>query len=597
MASDKTITKGAEAVKNDPPASILHDDDCHRLNIDILYSAGDQSMRDRLFQIPGGGITLSYPVDSLRTLYHRAHLEAQFNHYHQSNNQTLSFDAAVCEVSDWALRQEGVEIPDSTDDQQYLYATLLHDACSLNSWPLFTERLTQNQLIRETLGFESVPDQSTFNRNSKQFSNRERIRRAAIRARHAAFRSGADLPPTLTTDLATPSAVGDNIPVATQQQALLNWANELLPSILDTGLFNRTGSVRYDVREIVGTLAYAALQSGVPSGTRMANLLGHPDSVATPRHINAILSKLNDGVDNKQLDRSIASELARTLHQNFFSYITQFDFHERPSSLAADITWELHGREDDEYPRHSFLEQNAQKNQGYNWIYATITTTDERSRFSTGVELVKNKGQVSGQYRDLLRRFGRYSPLGWLCADREHTGAAMITAFRATVGRQWIIRAQEEPGDIADFMNDLEPGVSDHGRISLNKLSGDTHIYAAPSEQLADDHYIFLTDMPPDEITPSKLREIYDGRWGVETFFSQHRHLCRPDTNSPDPQVRYLLANFGSIFYNIYSLINRTLSPNLGIPLSVKVDEVLLSIALSTIPLSEPGTPTVEEYV
>ena len=125
----------------------------------------------------------------------------------------------------------------------------------------------------------------------------------------------------------------------------------------------------------------------------------------------------------------------------------------------------------------------------------------------------------------------------------------------------------------------------------------ETYIYAAPREQIDGDHYVFLTDMPPGEITPSELREIYDGRWGVETFFNQHRHLCRPDTNSPDPQVRYLLANIGSIFYNIYSLINRTLSPDLGIPLSVKPNEVLLSIALATIPLSEPRTPTTEEYI
>jgi hypothetical protein len=97
-----------------------------------------------------------------------------------------------------------------------------------------------------------------------------------------------------------------------------------------------------------------------------------------------------------------------------------------------------------------------------------------------------------------------------------------------------------------------------------------------------DDKLILMSGQPLNETNITDISSIYSERWSAETHIRQLKHSFSPEISENNAVEHLFYYNISSIFYNIYKIINQSLSPTYGLPLRPRYYEVLWGIVNST---------------
>jgi hypothetical protein len=128
-----------------------------------------------------------------------------------------------------------------------------------------------------------------------------------------------------------------------------------------------------------------------------------------------------------------------------------------------------------------------------------------------------------------------------------------------------------KPDAIAYPLSDVVDTTEQDAQVTFSDL-------ALTDDDNGDDKELFTDRDPKEEIlayvvgediddaTMRKTQVVYRTRKRTESMFGQIKENCLVDTESHDPAVRYYTVAMGCMFYNFHYLINRTLSPQYGIP-------------------------------
>lgn len=121
------------------------------------------------------------------------------------------------------------------------------------------------------------------------------------------------------------------------------------------------------------------------------------------------------------------------------------------------------------------------------------------------------------------------------------------------------------PDAVVDKLNDFE---------SMSEIS-DTNSHAA-----------YLTDRELPERSPRHIHFPYYQRWALEHSINQIKNDTMPIISSSNKKLRLYGVNVAILFHNWHTLINRALSPELKLRLSVTHTQLLK--AIQDVAFSEP---------
>jgi|GEM_PF-6990083 len=135
------------------------------------------------------------------------------------------------------LSAEGVSLNKLSKLTRHVRPIVLHDTWMLNSWPALEDNRSNSTGVVIAVGYESVPDQSTFRRVSQSLEEegmREAIRNAAVRAVHAEFRNSVPTPESVVRAHGrdfSPILAEQEIDRVTRRAAIRNWIRLLLNDV------------------------------------------------------------------------------------------------------------------------------------------------------------------------------------------------------------------------------------------------------------------------------------------------------------------------------------------------------------------------------
>jgi hypothetical protein len=368
-------------------------------------------------------------------------------------------------------------------------------------------------------------------------------------------------------------------------RALINWSDLLLEQLTDGISFGRHGET-YSIREIIAAVANIALEDNIEKRHNLARLRYDDNIITTNQIRNIIYRNITRG--NFQESKQELEHIATELHRNLFGFAAdELGFFRQPLNIAIDPTSiTLESKLDPEKVPGAMGDIRLEGDGGFK--FATGTSFGSLSRFSLGVSLVTDKSTLSEIYRRLILVLGEFTNIGWILADREFDDPRLIEMVRTEAGNTWIIRLRDH-GDVIDekeyrqFEKEGKATVS-IGDIEVNAFWKD--ISKLDIEWVFrkedDDKLILMSGLPLDETGISDLSRRYSKRWSAETHIRQLKHDFTPEIPGKYAFDYLFFLNISSIFYNIYKIINQSLSPTYGLPLRPTYYEVLWALAHST---------------
>ena len=219
--------------------------------------------------------------------------------------------------------------------------------------------------------------------------------------------------------------------------------------------------------------------------------------------------------------------------------------------------------------------------------FATGASYTPQSRFSFGIKLITDKSKLPAAFRRMLRLIETFTEIGWILADREFDGTPTIELFRHAAEDTWIIRLRKNTNllDAAEKLELRKEGKAtiSYGNTEMNGFWKETEKSDfAYSFGQQDSEFILISGQPLDDTTIRYLSKIYSNRWTAETHIRQLKHSFSPQTSGRNVLNHLFYFNISSIFYNIYKIINQSLSPVYGFPLRPRYHEVLWALTHST---------------
>ncbi|ELY39897.1 hypothetical protein C496_14506 [Natronorubrum tibetense GA33] len=544
-------------------------------------------------------VAVEHPVENQQELRYRAHLTAQLAARNdkkiRNTEPAAAFDDAVLAVADRALDAVGIDITAIPIEQPYLYALFLHDAWGFNSILKLTRHLDDHPVIASRIELSEMPSDSSFYRRVSTLADEGLagpIKNASERAVHAVWRNCRHVPEEVMEhwDLSPITSI-NKYPVSaeTRREAIRNWVKVLLSDAAETLTFDRAENASYTMEEYIGVLAHSALQNtGLTALPTTAAWLYDADRLPTGESLLKHIK--SDSLRLDEIETQFAAANASVLQRG--ETLGLFD---NPLDLAfdtVDITWWGYPLEATIGKRRSATDATP------DWVYGVLIAVTKDARVCFGVNLVKSKDLHDSVLDDLLATATTYAHIRHVFGDKEFYDGSVIETLRKHIGDGWVIKAQRR-NRVQEFIREI-PTDNRGFRSGLNvtsatpapnafalpkRLHGQqtlVHFRDSNTETAADDradtHTVYLTDMTDEDVSVEMIKSRYDDRWSIETAMRQYQHDFHPVCGSKNVKIRVYCANIAMLFFNWHALINRVLSPQYNLPLTVTHQELLTAI-------------------
>lgn len=592
-------TVGVPAVKNDPFVAKLPMDINQQQSIQLRYKIDSESDIPQIKRVCGECVEVNYPVRCTDELSCRALIESQFAAYNAvADLDNTSVDQAINRLIPPCLTEEGLNLPDDPMVAARVQALMLKQIREFTSTSELIRYLQRNPSTAQLFGFDTgrgIPSESTFSNVRSEFTmERSSVQASIQRVQHTLFRNGVP-PDFLANDFVSGQAIPQDskLPGQLRYQGLINWTELLLRRLTDGISFNRAENSKYTSREIIAAVATMALHENFDKGYRLAQLSFQED-IITPTRLNQIVAK-NIGHERFHQSKEAIEALGMELHESILQFAAEeVGFFSTPLDIAYDPTWVSLDEGVDPTNIDGAMGNITLEGDG-GFCFATGVSFTPMARFSLGVQLVTDKSTLPDALRQMLLMMDKFADIGWVLADREFDNPETIEVMRLVAGDTWIIRLKKHNDLISDeeyrrLQNDGKAVVS-FGGTDVNAFWKDISEskFNWVFDQ-SDNDFIVLSGMPLDETRITELSRKYSKRWSAETHIRELKHSFIPENQKMFALKHLFILNLSSIFYNIYKIINQSLSPRYGLPLRAKYYEVLAAIAASTFsPRSHPN--------
>lgn len=587
-----TITTGIEVVKYDPIVDRLPIDLTQTQSIDLQYKIGQLKDIHQIRRVAGGCIEIDYPVEDVSQFDELRLIESQFAACNAVDLDNQLIDKSICELIPYCLRHEGVQLPENTEDAARMKALILKQVRGIKSDKKMVSYLNDKSYVTQLFGSRADcidASASTYSGIRDRYEmNRQPIRNAIRRLRHILYRNGILLHTLSNAGYVAGQAIpnGKKLSDHLRYRALINWSDLLLEQLTDGISFRRHGET-YSIREIIAAVANIALENNIEKRHNLARLR-YDDNIITTSQIRNIIYR-NITRENFQKSKQELEHIATELHRNLFGFAAdELGFFSRPLNIAIDPTSiTLESKLDPEKVPGAMGDIRVEG--GGVFKFATGTSFGSLSRFSLGVSLVTDKSTLSEIYRRLILVLGEFTTIGWILADREFDDPRLVEMVRTEAGNTWITRLRDH-GDVIDEKEYRQLEKEGKATVSIGDIEVNAFWKDISKLDLEwvfrkeedDDKLILMSGLPLDETSISDLSRRYSKRWSAETHIRQLKHDFTPEIPGKYAFDYLFFLNISSIFYNIYKIINQSLSPRYGLPLRPRYYEVLWAIAHST---------------
>lgn len=563
------------------------------ININQEQSVKLQYRIKRIEDIPqikraiGGQIEINYPVNIDR-LDHLKLIESQFAAANKNSSLDSNLvDTAILSVMPYCLTQAGVSLPDDPVSAKRVKALIFRQARGIQYRTDLVDYLSNHPETAQSLGFRvtdslQIASESTLSRTATEWGiNEQPVQQAIRRLQHILFRNGI-LPEQFAGigfEVDKPIPHDSRLPDELRCQGLVNYGDLLLRQFRDISL-NRSSSVKYTSREIIAALAQMALHNHPAKGHQLAQWHYDSDIVTFSRIQQIVRENFYRG--NIMLAKSGIETFDKGLHEAIFQFADDVGMFNSPINIALDPTWVAVTDDVDDTP--GAISNPTISGAADGGFTFPMAVTYAPISLSLGVRYVPEKSQYPNAFRKLLSRISEFGDIGWILADREFDSGDMISLLRSAAGKKWTIRLREHHDVLTptvrqslDETGKAQVAIDDYDVNVFSKEFTAEHPRIDKSENM-----VLLSDMPRADIDLSEIVERYFERWSVETYIRQIKHDFCPRITQERAPLNQFMFTVASAFYNLWALINQSVSPMYGLPLRAQYYDVLEAIVQST---------------
>jgi len=587
-SSEGTQTSGIRAVKYEPQIDLPININ-KKQSINLIYQINQLKDVAQIERVAGGCVEVDYPVDNISEYTYLQYIESQFAARNASNFDRELIDRTICDLIPYCLRQEGFQLPDETKDAARMKALIFKQVRGFSSDKKMADYLVSKPYFAQLFDCRSdcidVSSTTYTKIRDKYELCSQSVRNSICRLQHILFRNG--ILDTLSDDqniVGRAIPLGKTLPNHLRSRALINWGELLLEQLVEDISFGRVGET-YSIREIIAAVANITLDQSLEKSYNLAQLKYKNNIISHDQIRNIIYENISEEnfLSSKQEIESIAMEL----HRNLFKFAAnEVGFFSKPLDIAIDPTW-ISIEEKMDYNKVPGAMGNIKLEADGGFQFATGVSFTPKSKFSLGVSLVTDKSTLAKVYRRMLLALDEFADVGWILADREFDNPESIELARTRAGKTWIIRLRDhkEIVDNIEYRKLKKEGKAmiSVGDIQVNAFWRDisTSDYDWVFED-DDENLILMSGLPLDDANISYLAGKYPKRWSAETHIRQLKHSFSPQITNKYAFDHLFFLNISSIFYNIWKMINQSLSPTYGLPLQPRYYEVLWALAHST---------------
>lgn len=593
--------------KENPPLKINHTDasvhdQCGKedgeYSVDISMSVDSKSPAEEELSSRGSDIEVTHPVSEQSELRRRKHITAQLaarNATEDAEPSPERFDNVVLGYADWAFDAAGVDPATAPVELPYLKAFFLHKAWKFNGVTALYDHLEAYEVIAERIGMSELDSLSTFYRRADELEEEGLItdvENASERAVYAAWRNAPPLPDRVMDAWELdPTVDFAQYPVSTKTRraAIRNWVDILLTDAAEALTFDRADNKSYSIEQYIGLFAHSALQNiGISAVLNTASWLYDADHVPTG---DSLLKQIKS--DSLRLDE-IEAQFAEA-NAAVFRRCDTLGLFDDSLDLAfdtVDITWWGDPLEATVGKRREATDATP------DWVHGVLTSINKDARLCFGVQLVKSKDLHDSALDALLETATTHAHVRHLFADAEFYDGSVIEVLRKHIDAGWVIKAQET-GPIEDLIRaSPEDNPVIYEDVDVTSATPSPNVFTIPKRlhrqqtlfnfsvenaTVASDgnlgtHNAYVSDLDDKSATAELIKFRYDDRWSVETAMRQYQHDLHPVCRTDNVKVRIYCANIAMLFFNWHALINRALSPEYNLPLTVTHHELLTAI-------------------
>jgi hypothetical protein len=501
------------------------------------------------------------------------------------------------------LSNEGYEIGEFSIDEKYLKAIFLGEVYNQNSLT-FVDEISDS--TKDKIGLQSCINDSTISGKKNELEDYEFIRDAAERTVYLLLCYPVEVPAFILINHDLDPDKQIYYSRSQTQTGLRNWVDELITVLSPLSEY-------YDCSDQfvqdVGFCAHCALLDTAPTGARNTVDWAYPRSnIPKGSAFMQRIKQMNN--PTQKFHARNPTELTETFNScfnNFIALASDLGYYESNQQVAIDTTYipTGAGAPDDLTVGGSSSSMTSEKYGERRWIYQISTTIMYPSKFVLSVEPLYDKSNKNLRLEPQLRHISNLDiDIDTIVCDAGYYGTKSIRELRKHQP-DWIVRAEVRgDSDITQLVNEVQqsgsPDFETEVEISEPPLTPKPDAIAYPLSDVVDtteqdaqvtfsdlaltdddngDDKELFTDRDPkeeilayvvgediDDATMRKTQVVYRTRKRTESMFGQIKENCLVDTESHDPAVRYYTVAMGCMFYNFHYLINRTLSPQYGIP-------------------------------
>jgi hypothetical protein len=532
----------------------------------------------------------------------------------EEHNVERQFDQKVLDYAHEGLRASGLDLESGSHpiETEYILVLLLKEVRK-STLSETENHLEEYDKIRESISIDNGYSSSTLSNHKNDLENQtvdsdndvtylHAIREAANRITYTIYRRGFLFPETVTENHEDDKPDSDKpdspkgqeelidsvedgaIPRWLQDKALQNWAELFFQQgVFDQLRFGRHYSSSYPFYSFIGLLAHSAIQdTSISDGCRTCG--GWiADYELVPETGDTIRSQIT------AMDVGEIETMFRNANQQLFNVVSDYGIFDSPHRVAFDpseIVFEEDLLDDVWVKGHAeSLKGNVEASDSDQIQFGLLGLIESDLRLLMGIYPIAKKSHNVNEAASLdhtLRPVVNESPMevNQIVMDRQLVGAELIDHVRGLVGKNWLLHGKKAntPKELLEKTPVDE--VRHYKNIDyFNELNNKPNLVVVPipeeEQQTDDEQRLYLTDLSEDEfnrvndgeVDSDYINFIYRNRRRIETTIGQVKPDFKIHTKNASTALEYYYINLSMIFFNIYNIINKSLSPEYGLPL------------------------------
>lgn len=505
------------------------------------------------------------------------------------------------------------EIFDCGISSEYIEILALREGYGYNNLEV-VQHLDDNPELRNRIGIQEAPSNSMISRVRTKLKERQQpylrtIKEVSERAVLILYVTKATIPDQAFDE----HDLLNRKPLDETQQSdqlvmaeLVQTVDNILSEILDPLSFERCNP-EIKIRQFVGLLAHLGLYEIEPSGgARSANYLCDakvPDG-------STLLTYVRQMYTNGPQPTTLIKQFDNVFKQ-FYSIANEKGFCDESKRIVVDSTkMSTTANKRDEGPLIGGAKdsQNPTKHGENSWVFQVVSISNAESPFILNIRPVYKKSKYPPRLDEQLTEVEKLPiDVELLIADSEYYQSPIVKKARDHLCDDWLIRAdkrgviktmhskgqkgktfKKQNIDFGEFEHNNGPNGFVYPNSDQDEKEQKT-LHPHNDKNLDDpnavfgsyhqsDHIGYITDRELNEESMRELHVLYRRRATIEPIIGQLRDTYLAPCRSQSPAVRFFLTATAGLFYNIFTLVNRMMSTQNGIPLDVSGKETLLAI-------------------